>query len=156
MKNEHTSRLPGLMALWVFGIFALCILLVLLSGSESYRRLTARGQTAFQNRTATGYIATRIRQADREDAISLETFGDSDALVIRETVGEKTYLTRIYCYNGALWELYTPESGHFSPEDGERLVEIDSLRLSLEKGLLTAQVGSQKLQLLLRSKGGIL
>jgi len=160
MKNEQKqSRLPGLMALLVFALFAVCILLVLLTGGESYRKLTARGAEGFDNRTVCQYLVTRVHQADREDAISLEDFGGVDALVIREELEGKTYLTRIYCYEGGLWELFTPATGEFSPQDGDRLLDTASLDLQLEDGMLLAQIGlndgsMQQLRLHLRSKGG--
>ena len=45
----------------------------------------------------------------------------------------KTYITRIYCYNGWLRELFTAENGNFSPKDGEKLLEMDTLSVIMEE-----------------------
>ena len=51
----------GLAALLLFGLFAFCVLAVLLTGAGAYRRLTARDQAAYEWRSCTQYIATRVR-----------------------------------------------------------------------------------------------
>lgn len=160
MKNEQKrSSLPELMALTVFTVFALCILLVLLSGGKAYRRLTERDRESFDRRTACQYLATRVRQADSHGGITVEEFCGQDALVIREQIHGQTYLTRIYCYDGMLRELYTPASGDFSLEDGDPLLEVSSLQLSASRGTLLAQLefpdsSNRQLMLRLRSGGG--
>lgn len=162
MKNEQKrSSLPNLMVLLVFGSFAVCILLVLLTGGDLYRQLTQRHRDNFDKRTVCQYIATRVRQADRADAVTVEDFCGREALVIREEVGEKTYLTRIYCWDGALMELFTPETGQFSPEDGETLLAAADLDFALEDDTLQIRVDfadstGRQLTLLLRSYGGAL
>lgn len=141
MKQQKTkTKLSDLAALLVFGVFALCVLLVLLTGADVYGKLVDRGQGAYTRRTAAQYLSTRIHQAD-QGAVTVEDFGGLDALVLREEIGGSAYLTRIYCYEGWLWELFTAEGGKFSPEDGQRLLEADSLSVSLENGLLSAEIG---------------
>lgn len=141
MKNEQKrSSLPELMALLVFAVFAVCILLVLLTGGDVYRKLTQRDQQSFDRRTVCQYLTTRVRQADQENAVTVEAFCGQDALVIREVIADKTYLTRIYCYEGTLRELYTPNSGDFSPEDGEVLLDAEGLSLSMEGATLHARI----------------
>ena len=70
-----------------------------------------------------------LRQADRADAITVEPFGEVDALVLRETVDGCTYLTRIYCWQGQVRELFAAEGGSFAPQDGECLMEAQALEI---------------------------
>lgn len=141
MKQPTTkTKLSDLAALLVLGVFALCVLLVLLTGADVYGKLVDRGQGDYTRRTATQYIATRIHQAD-QGAVTLENFAGQEALVLWETIGGSSYLTRVYCYEGWLWELFTAEGGNFSPEDGQRLLEAETLSFSLENGLLKAEIG---------------
>ncbi len=45
MKKRTTQHhIDGLAALLLFGIFAVCVLMVLLTGANAYRRLTERDQ----------------------------------------------------------------------------------------------------------------
>ena len=42
-----------LLALLLFGLFSVCVLAVLLTGADAYRRLTRRDRLAFDSRTWT-------------------------------------------------------------------------------------------------------
>lgn len=138
MKQEAAkAKLTDLAAGLVFGVFALCLLLVLLTGADVYGKLVDRGQGDYTRRTATQYLATRVRQADQV-SVTVEDFDGLETIVLREQIGGSTYLTRVYCYDGWLWELFTAEGGEFSPEDGQRLTEAENLSLKLENGLLFA------------------
>lgn len=158
MKKRTTQHhMEGLGALLLFGIFAVCVLIVLLTGADAYRRLTERDQQAYQRRTCAQYIAARVRQADSLGGIKVERFGEGDALALAEDGG---YCTRVYCHEGWLMELYSETGAGLEPQDGERLLEMESLRFSLEDGLLEAVIGGadgsqDTLRLSLRSgKGG--
>lgn len=153
MKEPKFQKLTDLMALLVFAVFAVCVLLVLLTGADVYQRLSEKGEAQYDRRTAAQYITTRVRQAE---TVQAEDFEGHDALVFRETVNGRTYLTRVYCHDGYLRELFTPEEGNFSPEDGEKLLEAESLALTMDGQLLCAQItlpdgSTQELALFLRS-----
>ena len=135
MKKRTTEyHFAGLAALLLFGVFAVCVAIVLLIGADAYRRLVARDETAHDRRTCMQYIATRVRQAERPDRISVEKFGDEEALVIADSEG---CVTRVYYYDGHLMELYTDAGNILSPESGEQIMEVCGLTFSLEDGLLT-------------------
>ena len=69
-------------ALLLFGVFAVCVLAVLLTGADAYRGLTQRNQEAGNRRSCVQYIATKVRQSDSLGAVSVENFGGVDALEI--------------------------------------------------------------------------
>ena len=113
--RHHTDGLVGLL---LFGVFAVCVLSVLLTGAKAYRRLTERDQAAYNRRTAAQYIATRVR--------------------LRE--GEGPFVTYVYCHDGYLMELYCAEDAGLEPQDGEKVLKADSLTAAMEDGLLTATI----------------
>ena len=137
MKERQFHTLTDLMALLTFALFGTCVLLVLLSGAKIYRQLAEDGQQQYARRTAAGYLTTRVRQAD---SVSVADFGTTQALVFPETVDGRTYLTRVYCYEGSLRELFTAQSGSFSPEDGEILFPAQSLSLTMDADCLQAVI----------------
>ncbi|OUQ81651.1 DUF4860 domain-containing protein [Flavonifractor sp. An100] len=140
MKQRHWnhSHMESLFALLLFGVFAACVLSVLLTGASAYQRLTTRDQLAYQQRTCTQYLATKVRQAASPDSISVDYFGDGDALIFSQEIDGELYLTRIYCWDGWLRELFTSADGDFSPEDGEQVLPLQQLSLELEDSFLTA------------------
>lgn len=132
-RREIKHHIDSLGALLLFGVFAVCILAVLLTGARAYRRLTQRDQRAYDRRTLLQYVATRVRQADSLDGVGVEEFLGTDALVLQE--GD--YVTRVYCYEGYLMELYVSREDPLGPADGERIMAAQALELSLEDGLLS-------------------
>ena len=152
-KQPIKHQTDGLIALLLFGVFSVCILAVLLTGADAYRRLTSRDQAAFDRRTCLQYIATRVRQADRLDGMTAADFNGVEALVFDEGDG---FVTRVYYYNGYIMELYAEEDLDLSLEAGEPITASDPLVFSLEDGLLTVSSGEDRLILSLRSGKGAL
>ena len=139
-KNNSKNSISGLATLLMFGIFAVCIMSVLLTGAGAYKRLTQRDQASFSARTCSQYIVTKVRQASSPDAVSVESFDGYDCLVFAEDIDGWTYITRVYCYEGWLCELFTAEDGGFLPEDGEKVVEAQDLKVCSADGLIHVSV----------------
>lgn len=155
-RKPIQHHIDALIALLLFGVFAVCVLAVLLTGADAYRRLTQRDQAAYDRRACTQYIATKVRQADGLGAVATADIEGAQALVLG---GDEEYITYIYCYDGWLRELYIWAEQPVSLEDGRELAAAEGLGLSLEDGLLTVQVTSAQgvedtLVLSLRSGGG--
>lgn len=138
-EERRQNHITALAAVTLLAVFAVSILLALLAGAGVYRRLVDRDAAAFDARTAAQYLATRVRQNDGADAVAVEDFWGADCLTLKEgNGGEGDYVTRLYCYDGSLWELYTAADVEAELTDGERVMELDGLELSLEDGLLNA------------------
>lgn len=127
LKN---GSLSGLVALLTFVLFAISILFVLLNGAGVYRRLTQRDQYSYDSRTCAQYVATKMRQAPSPTAISTDTFGTVDSLLISQDIEGLEFVTRIYCYENWLMEIFTLADGDFLPEDGEKILPLGSLSVS--------------------------
>lgn len=125
-------------AMLMLAVFAVGILAVLLSGAGVYRRITASTRESYDSRTTARYFAAKVQQS--EGAVEVSSFGDGDALVLRQTIGQEEFVTRVYCYEGWLWELFTPAAGEFLPEDGEKLLPLGDLKAEKNGGLLTLTV----------------
>lgn len=133
MRQEKKERtISALCAPVLLLILAAGILTVLLGSAGIYQRLNSR--ESGDRRTAALYLTNKVRQAP--GAVSVEPFGEGQALVIREQVEGTVYMTRIYCLDGWLRELFTPASGKFAPGDGEKVLPMAGLELTMEAGLL--------------------
>lgn len=150
-KRPIRHQIDGLIALLLFGVFSVCILAVLLTGADAYRRLTGRDQAAFDRRTTLQYIATRVRQADTLDGVRVADFNGADALVFDDGDG---YVTRVYCHNGYIMELYAEEYLDLTLEAGEPIMEAEPLDFSMADGRLRVSNGEDTLILSLRSGEG--
>ncbi len=158
MKNERRgTKIQHLAALLLFSVLTACLLFVLLGGARIYRSVTERGQESFDRRTASQYLATRVRQADAAGVLRTERFGGGTALVISEQIDGERYETRIYCHDGWLRELFSEAGYDAAPEDGEMLLPLAGLELTLENGLLRAKLresGGREEELWLACRSG--
>ena len=155
MKQRTVKHnIDGLAALLLFGIFAACVLSVLLSGAGAYRRLTQRDLAAYDRRTGLQYVAARVRQADRQGAVTVEEFGGAPALCLEDAEG---YFTWVYYYDGYIAELYTSGDDGLTPADGDPVIAVQSLEFALKDGLLSVHMTDAQGQedtLLLSLRGG--
>lgn len=131
-KRTMEYHLDGLIALLLFGVFAACLMAVLFTGANAYRRLTFRNNVFYENRTCAQYMAVKVRQQQDAHAIEIESFGEGDALVFPDG----KYVTRVYYYDGYLMELYSETNSVLDPQAGEKVMEAGGLSLSLEDGML--------------------
>lgn len=155
---KHGS-LSGLVALLTFVLFAISILFVLLNGAGVYRRLTQRDQHSYDSRTCAQYIATKIRQAPSPTAIKADKFGTVDSLVISQDIEGSEFVTRIYCYENWLMELFTFADGDFLPEDGEKILPLGSLSVSQDGtvfSVVLTDVEGNPQHLKISARGGVL
>lgn len=139
-KLLKQSNMDSVLALLLLAVFAASILSVLLTGADSFRKLSDRDQASFNRRTATQYITTRIRQADREGGVSLTDFDGITALTCREEYDGEVYLTRVYFHDGYIYELFCAADAGLHPGDGEKVMSAAGLTFREENGLITATV----------------
>ena len=137
MKHNGHRKITELLGLLVFGLFALCVAAVLLMGGKTYQILTQRADAANSHRVAVRYLTTRFHQAPE---VALEDFCGLPSLTIREEIQGKTYLTRVYCYEGTVRELFSGENTKVSPSDGEIVLEAEKLTFEQNGSLLTAEI----------------
>lgn len=155
MKPQNVKhQIDGIAALLLFSIFAVCILSVLLSGADAYRRLTQRDLASYDRRTCLQYLTARVRQADSRDSITVEDFEGAGALRLADGQG---YFTWVYCHEGAMMELYSSGEDGLTPADGEPIMALQQLDFSLDQGLLTIETTDEQGRrdtLLLSLRGG--
>lgn len=110
---------------------------VLLTGAKAYKTLTERAETSHAYRVAVRYLTTRFHQAPR---VQVEDFCGLQALTIPEEIDGKNYLTRIYCHEGQVRELFSGEQTPVSPDDGEPVLEAQGLTFSIREGILWVEI----------------
>ena len=137
--KKHGYHLEGLMALLLFGVFAVCLLIVLLTGADSYQGLTQRDRVSDNRRVCAQYLATRVRQSPAATAPAASDWR-GDALLLSQSIDGQEYVTWIYVNGGYLMELFSAPDSGMAPEDGEKLMAAQALSVSLTDGLLELSV----------------
>lgn len=144
---KKNGGLTGLLGLLVFALLAVCLLGTLLAGATGYKRMVAGGDAQFADSTAQRYLAVRVRQAEQ---VTVEAFGGTTALALWETIEGFDFVTRVYEKDGCLWELFSLAETELDPEDGEKLMEVESLEMDWEGALLHLRVNGNSIYLLPR------
>ena len=129
LRSSFVIVLGALFCLLAMGV-------VFLSGG-TYNKIVADADRTYDRRIAISYLTNQVRQFNRCDEVSVEAFGDGDALVLTRD----GYETRLYCSDGQLCELYTEAGTALAPEDGIAITGLDALHVSFgaEGALLQIQ-----------------
>ncbi len=127
-KNRHMVDVLFVIAL--FCVFAICALMLVIIGSDVYRKTVRSMDQNYNTRTSFAYITEKIRQFDSEDAVSVGSLDGTDALVLTTTANDTAYSTYIYMYDGYLKELFTKSDTAISLESGQNILPLSDFTLT--------------------------
>lgn len=137
--TEGKKNISGLIVLLILGIFAVCVVSVILSGVETYKGINDRDRNTFDERTCSQYITTKVRQAKSPESIKTLEFNDGAALTFTDNIDGEEYVTYVYCYEGWLCE-YFGDANSGSPDEvaefGEKLIQIEEFEPTVSDGLV--------------------
>lgn len=114
-------------------------------GVHVYKNVVENNAKNFKLRASLSYVATKVRQNDGADSISVKEENGVPILVLSEEADGEKYRTMIYCYKGALRELFQEESMEYKLEDGLEVMELSDFTVS--------QLAENKLQLTVENNG---
>lgn len=125
-KHSHTIDIAFTLALLC--VFAVTVLLVLVSGARAYRDIQTSLEHSYTARTCVSYIAAKARHYDELGALSVGRLGEVPALCLHEQPGPgEEYITYIYYHEGWVRELYAPADTSLDPDAGLTVIEADGL-----------------------------
>ena len=140
MKLKHNHAIAGAFIYVLLGVFALMSTALVLLGIRVYAHASEVGEENNQKRLRTSYVRTMLRAAEGAGAVTAETLDGLSVLTIRESYEEEEYLTRIYCYEGQLYEQYAEAALPFSPENGESICAAEGFTVRLEQGYIYIEI----------------
>lgn len=160
-ENTNSKKLLELIVLLsILLLFVGTALAVVMVGASSYKLIGNDMKSNFGVRTPIAYIATKVRQNDRLDAIHVENLEGTSALVLEETIEGISYETWIYADQGQMREIYIEKGTPIGLADGMEILEVGGLEVVLDtEGLLQIQVEdlegrSQEINMSIRSQEG--
>ncbi len=128
-KNKGHST-DVFFVLCIFLVFAVALSCLLIVGIKTYEGINRETEQNYELRTGTLYLSNKIRSCNEEGKIKTEKFGDSDAIVIYETDDSgNEYVTRLYCYEGNLMELYTEKDNILEPIAGNVITSMENMEV---------------------------
>lgn len=128
-KKHSGSTLFTILLLFIFILFTLFLSGM---GAAIYKNCTANLNENYTSRTAIAYLSEKIRQHNSKDSIYLSEIEGHEALVFRELIHDEPFLTYIYHYNNALYELFTREDTAAAVQSGSPVVALQDLIIQTE------------------------
>lgn len=128
-RQEH-HIIDILFVIALFCIFAMSAIFLISIGANIYGKTVSHMETNFSGRTSFAYITEKIRQADKEGAVSVGEFEGSPALLITETINGTDYITYLYEYDGYLKELMVRRDTPLSKAAGQDILAVSEFSLN--------------------------
>jgi hypothetical protein len=155
-KPVQHRKTDTVFTLLLFSCFAMAVLITLMLGVRFYQQMTESSGEGYDERTCLSYIWTKVKNNDGAGLISLGSFDGIPTLIFYEVYGDTTYETRIYPFNGWVYELFCEAGLDMNPEDGVPIIRTASLHFEqLDGGLIRVSAGSYSVLIHPRGKSGI-
>ncbi|HAQ39395.1 MAG TPA: hypothetical protein DCM73_00140 [Clostridiales bacterium] len=150
-KTKHFS-FQFIFIMFLFLLIAVLSVMIILLGKDIYSSINEDRAANYDRRVSLSYMANKIRQSDKENSVRIENLNGENAIVINETYDDENYETWIYFYDNAIYEMFTDAGSEFSPDDGMRILEVESLGIEKLKDNLykfTTKVNGESTELVL-------
>lgn len=134
-KRLHS--ISGLFAFVLIGVFALCALMIVVSGVNAYRSMGNANRLSSQQRIALGYVSGKLRAAGDTDSISIREEKGVRLLVLSEEADGTTYETRIFHDGDRLYEQFCEAELAFDPEGAETIASLPGFAFEQTGSLVT-------------------
>lgn len=141
----------------ILGVFAIGSLVLCNVGVRVYKNIVMNNNENFKQRTSLLYMATKLRQYDRTDSISMKEIDGINVLVLQEPVNTD-YETYIYFQDGAIKELLTEKANPAELNAGLKVVEVQDFQMNMSDDnrlnlcSVDAEGNQEKLTITLRTK----
>ncbi|MDO4270927.1 MAG: DUF4860 domain-containing protein [Eubacteriales bacterium] len=139
-KKRHSADL--LATVLLFCLFALTGASSLVLGARVWRSAQSSMEERFAGQTPLSYVAGKARQSD---GVRLGRLSDgTEALLLDSVWDGEAYLTQLYCYDGALCELFTPADVALRAQDGAKVFEAVDMTFDVRDGMVRASCGGRQ------------
>jgi len=113
----------------LIGVFALTSITLVLTGINVYRNVTDHAAHSVDQLLALSYVINKVHAGDAAGIVQVDSQDGVSILCLNEWMDDELYQSRIFYFDGALYEQYVLASNLFDPELGERITDIESFEL---------------------------
>ncbi|MBQ9059484.1 MAG: DUF4860 domain-containing protein [Atopobiaceae bacterium] len=151
---ESGRDLGRVFSVLLFAVFIITVLLCIVVGTDTYRRLMDYQSSADATRLGLNLIANSVHANDETDAIGTGAGPEGRSLVLFERTENGSYETRMYLYKGQIVQEYALAGSPYTPDKATPVVESQSFDFSYNGGLLTVFTDQGSVDVALRSERG--
>lgn len=117
-------------------IIVILSVMIISLGKNIYDNINNDRNTNYDLRVSLSYIANKIRQSDKKDAVEITELNGINSVVINEVYDEEEYRTYIFFYDGAIYEMFTDRDSAFELSDGMKITDVDLFEINVIKDSL--------------------
>ncbi|MCR5585207.1 MAG: DUF4860 domain-containing protein [Lachnospiraceae bacterium] len=125
-EEKRSKRIYSLCMNIVTAIFLVCAVALVTVGVMEYKNIAVSNVENYKLRTSLSYVATKVRQSDKEGCVELKDVKGTKMLLLYEEIDGTTYETSIYWHDGSLREYYHEKGSEFEPENGFEVVPVSA------------------------------
>lgn len=139
-ESGPTRSIQNVFVLLLLAVFAAMSTLLVTLGAQAYRGTVERADGDNQARILSAVVRSALWAEDGLGQVQVREYGGVKALEIISTYDGESYVKRLYCHGGSLWESFTSADYPFDLEDGESLCQAQRFDPRLEGRLLTVDL----------------
>ena len=143
MQRDEQRRyiVDILFVLALFFVFAVSSIMLIAIGASIYRRNTDSMEHNYTIRSSHAYLAEKMRAADTSGAVSIGETDGLESLLLHQEINGKSYITRLYLYDGCITELFHRADVDLPASAGMQLMEVSELSFKeMDDGSIKADV----------------
>lgn len=137
MHSKPPRTIQNVFVLLLLAMFAAMSTLLVTLGAQAYRGCVEQADGDNQARILSALVRTSLWAEDGLGQVQVAEYGGVQVLEVVSTYDDESYVKRLYCYDGSLWESFTAADYAFRLEDGESLCQAQCFEPSLDGRLLT-------------------
>lgn len=133
-SKRNKSIIDFLFIMALFGAFAITGLFVVLFGAKVYKATVTKMDENYASRTALSYVTEKIRSHDymvdgENHNIEIRENDGQSVLLLRDIIGDRSYVTYMYVEDGYLKEFTTSEEYDFNYSGGSKILSISKFEV---------------------------
>ena len=137
--HQPPRMMQNVFVLLLLAVFAVLSTLLVLMGAQVYRSTVARAAATNDKRIISAVVRSAVWAQDGGE-VRIRSYDGVDVLEIVDQFEEETYIQRLFCNDGKLWESYTSAEREFDIESGDTLCDLEGFKPSLVGHMLTIRL----------------
>ncbi|MBE5801432.1 MAG: DUF4860 domain-containing protein [Clostridiales bacterium] len=136
-KNKSSNAITnhaigGLFIFCLIALFAVLAVTLTLTGMRAYQSVSEASTGNSEAQIVLSYLLNKVHTTDSSAAVTVVEDQDLQYLCLTEILEGDPYETRIYAYEGSMWEYFCEADEPFEPQYGELLVDVEKLEFQME------------------------
>lgn len=140
-SNTKKHSIDVFFVLCIFLAFALSLSALLVVGAKTYQSISENTEDNYQLRTSMLYVSNKVKAFNENGMVYKGEFNGGDALFLRENIDGISYITKIYVYEGQLYELFSEADNDLDAVSGTKITDVSAFEVTeIEKNLLKIRI----------------